>query len=82
MKTQKYWFPAKKFGWGWGFPCCWQGWLVYAAWIAMFFGGWIFLKPLSIDLFTVYNMVLSSAFYILVFIKGEKPRWRWGEDDP
>lgn len=24
-----YWFPAKLYGWGWGFPTVWQGWLVF-----------------------------------------------------
>jgi len=82
MKTKKYWFPAKKFGWGWGFPCCWQGWLVYAGWFAFLCCGGIFLAPHSIGLYVVYTIVLGIAFFIVVFAKGEKPRWRWGEDDP
>ena len=29
MQTErKYWFPAKRYGWGWGMPNTWQGWLV------------------------------------------------------
>jgi hypothetical protein len=32
MQTErKYWFPAKRYGWGWGIPCSWRGWLVLAA---------------------------------------------------
>ena len=23
-----YWFPAKRYGWGWGLPSVWQGWVV------------------------------------------------------
>jgi hypothetical protein len=30
----EYWFPAKRHGWGWGPPRCWQGWGVLLAWIA------------------------------------------------
>ena len=30
MISRKYWFTRKKYGWGWGMPCAWQGWLVYA----------------------------------------------------
>src|SRR6266702_3273794 len=26
----KYWFPAKRYGYGWGIPTTWQGWLVLA----------------------------------------------------
>ena len=29
----KYWFPAKRYGWGWGLPGTWQGWLVVAAFV-------------------------------------------------
>jgi hypothetical protein len=24
------WFIAKRYGWGWGLPCAWQGWVVFA----------------------------------------------------
>jgi len=27
---RKIWFPAKRYGWGWGFPICWQVWVVLA----------------------------------------------------
>ncbi len=23
-----YWFPAKRYRWGWGLPSVWQGWVV------------------------------------------------------
>jgi hypothetical protein len=81
MKTKEYWFPAKKYGWGWGLPCCWQGWLVYAVWFAFLCGGGIFLAPHSIGLYVVYTIFLGIAFFMVVFAKGEKPRWRWREDD-
>lgn len=29
--TKKYWFPAKRYGWSWGFPSSWQDWLVLVA---------------------------------------------------
>lgn len=34
MKTDgKYWFPAKTFGWGWGLPRTWQGWVVFLVYL-------------------------------------------------
>jgi len=24
----RYWFPARRYGWGWGLPTAWQGWVV------------------------------------------------------
>jgi hypothetical protein len=31
--TPEYWFPAKRYGWGWGLPRCWQGWAVMLVWV-------------------------------------------------
>jgi hypothetical protein len=39
-----YWFPAKRYGWGWGFPITWQGWLVFAAFFVLLALG-VFLFP-------------------------------------
>ena len=41
------WFPAKRYGWGWGPPVTWQGWAVIAVWIALFFAGLLLLGPIS-----------------------------------
>ena len=32
---RKYWFPAKRYGYGWGLPGTWQGWLVFGAYGAL-----------------------------------------------
>jgi hypothetical protein len=31
----EYWFPAKRYGWGWGLPTAWQGWLVFVGYILL-----------------------------------------------
>jgi hypothetical protein len=74
------WFPAKKYGWGWGPPCAWQGWMVFVLWLVLLGGGGFFLAPISISLFVVYAIFLGIALFIVALIKGEKPRWRWGKD--
>ena len=81
MKTNEkdIWFPAKKYGWGWGPPCAWQGWVVMAVWLALLCGGAILLKP-HVVLFVAYAIVLGAALIVVRLIKGEKPRWRWGKD--
>ena len=77
---KRIWFPAKKYGWGWGPPCCWQGWMVFAIWLTLLGAGGIFLAPRNIGLFVAYAIVLSGALIFIVAAKGEKPRWRWGRD--
>jgi hypothetical protein len=34
-KAGDYWFPAKRFGWGWGPPCAWQGWIALLLWAGL-----------------------------------------------
>ena len=46
MQTErKYWFPAKRYGWGWGMPSTWQGWLVLAAFVVLVFAGSSLFPP-------------------------------------
>ena len=74
------WFPAKRYGWGWGLPCAWQGWVVFTLWLLLVCGGGLLLAPAHVVLYLVSVVVLAIALLIICFLKGEKPRWRWGED--
>ena len=73
------WFPAKKYGWGWGLPNCWQGWLVLAAYLTSLCAG-AFLISEQTGFYVAYAAVLSIVLIIICYLKGEKPRWRWGKD--
>jgi hypothetical protein len=75
----KIWFPAKKYGWGWGPPNCWQGWVVLAVWFTLWVGGALLILPNN-GLFILYAVILGAAIIIACLIKGDKPRWRWGKD--
>jgi hypothetical protein len=75
-----YWFPAKRYGWGWGLPLTWQGWVVLAAFVVLIALGVVFLLPSSGLLFLyAYVAVLIVALVAVCWWKGEPPRWRWGE---
>ena len=39
MGSTRYWFPAKRYGWGWGFPSAWQGRIVLAIFAVLVLGG-------------------------------------------
>jgi hypothetical protein len=76
----KVWFPAKRYGWGWGLPCSWQGWVVLMAYPVLVTGGLLLIGMQHPGFVIAYFAALSIAMFIICLIKGEKPRWRWGKD--
>ncbi|MGA2749045.1 MAG: hypothetical protein ABSG59_09740 [Verrucomicrobiota bacterium] len=76
---QKYWFPAKRYGWGWGLPCAWQGWVVMVVWLGLGVGGAILFGP-HLEIYIPYVLILAGALFAILWIKGERPHWRWGGD--
>ena len=80
---KQIWFPAKKYGWGWGPPSTWQGWVVFAVWLALLVTGCVLLAPTrNVALFIGYAVLLGIALIVVCLIKGETPRWRWGDSKP
>lgn len=76
---QNYWFPAKRYGWGWGIPATWQGWAVLAAFLVLLMAGIVIAPPQqSPAKFAGYVAVLSAVLTAVCWWKGEPPRWRWG----
>lgn len=73
-----YWFPAKRYGWGWGFPITWQGWATFAGFLALIAVGAATIARHSQPQFIGYVVVLSLLFAAVCWWKGEPPRWRWG----
>lgn len=77
------WFPAKRYGWGWGPPVKWQGWVVVAAYVAAIV--MIVLRfPPHQDLvaFLVLTFATTMAMIGVCWWKGETPRWRSGDRKP
>jgi hypothetical protein len=82
MPTEpKYWFPAKRYGWGWGVPRTWQGWLVLAAFVLLMVVGALIFPPRAEPRpYLAYVAVLCVLLVAVCWRKGEPPRWRWGDD--
>lgn len=77
-QQREIWFPAKRYGWGWGVPIAWQGWVVLLAYFAaLAIAGWLFL-PLQRAMFIVVAAIATVLLIFVCWLKGEKPRWRWG----
>jgi hypothetical protein len=79
---RKIWFPAKKYGWGWGAPRTWQGWVVVVVWLAAVELLNYFVRP-EISSGKFFGLIVLMVIVLLAIClwKGEKPRWRWGGDD-
>ena len=76
----RYWFPAKRYGWGWGPPTCWQGWLVVLLYALLVLAGCIAWPPPRDSVHFLLWMAFVTALLIAVCWRtGEPPRWRWGE---
>ena len=78
---KQFWFPAKRYGWGWGLPVKWQGWLALLAYVVVMAIG-VNRWPPSEDMPAFVTVVLAAsvAFVLVCWWKGEPPRWRWGDD--
>ncbi|MEZ5427742.1 MAG: hypothetical protein R2747_15845 [Pyrinomonadaceae bacterium] len=78
----KHWFPAKRYGWGWGPPTAWQGWIVLASYFVLVAAGIPFVQArFGNVVYIAYASLLTVALIAICWLKGEPPRWRWGKRD-
>lgn len=75
---KRYWFPAKAYGmgWGWGLPVRWQGWVVFAVYLASIVGASIYFAPREGPAFSLVLAILTTALIAICAWKGEPPRSR------
>ncbi len=79
VDRQPYWFPAKRYGWGWGLPVVWQGWVVIAVFASLLLAGAVFMMPSQNPIaFIAYSTLLGVLLLAVCWLKGECPAWRWG----
>jgi hypothetical protein len=74
----RYWFPAKRYGWGWGPPRRWQGWAVLLIWLTAIAVAALRLMPAHPAAFLGFNLVMVVVLLFICHAKGEPPAWRWG----
>lgn len=77
LPKDKAWFAAKTYGWGWGLPLRWQGWVVIIGFIAAMIAGSPLVK-ISPAIYVAYSIALGTILMVFCYWKGEKPEWRWG----
>jgi hypothetical protein len=80
LKQPAYWFPAKRYGWGWGLPRTWQGWVVLALFVILVAAGIFIFPPRERRIeFFLYVAVFVALLVAVCYAKGEPTRWRWGD---
>lgn len=78
-QQDKYWFPAKRYGYGWGLPRLWQGWAVLAAYVGCIALAHVFFPArIHAGIFAGIVIVATLALVVICRRKGEPARWRWG----
>lgn len=78
-KAPRYWFLAKRYGWGWGLPGAWEGWATLAAFFGlMAAASYLFPPERDVWRFAGIVLLLVVALLAVCWLKGEPPRWRWG----
>jgi len=77
-RENPYWFPAKRYGWGWGPPTRWQGWAVLIVWFVAIAVAAALLMPAHLVAFLGFNLLMIVLLLLICYAKGEPPAWRWG----
>jgi hypothetical protein len=74
-----HWFPSKRYGWGWGLPVRWLGWLVLTAYMCLL-GLCVWVAPPLRNQLAFFGLVglLTALLVAICWVKGEPPKWRWG----
>ena len=73
----RYWFPMKTYGWGWGPPCTWEGWLVTLTYVALLaLNPFLFPPERNMTLCLASASGLTVVLLVNCWAKGEPPRWR------
>lgn len=77
--TPRYWFPAKRYGWGWGIPSTWEGRLVLLGYLALLAVCFVVFPPeRNLPGFIISVHGLSGLLVAICWWKGEPPGWRRG----
>jgi hypothetical protein len=75
----EYWFAAKRYGYGWGWPLTWQGWVTLLVYVAAVAGPPVALRTGTGEALSIGALLVGTPILIAIcYRKGEPAKWRWG----
>ena len=81
-ETPRYWYAAKRYGWGWGPPITWEGWVVLILVLAaIIVPARLFVRSHGPGLYLAYVAALAAVQSLVCYLKGPPLRWRSGDSD-
>ncbi|WP_165188096.1 hypothetical protein [Caulobacter soli] len=76
----KPWFRVKRYGFGAGLPCSWEGWLMTAGFMALVLGSSILAEQHAGWRLAII-LVAVAVFCVITRVKSDAPwKWRWGQE--
>lgn len=81
LPKEHAWFPRKSYGWGWGIPSRWQGWVVIVVYVLGLTAINLSLRRISVGWQVSAVIGLTVLLIAVCYWKGEAPRWSWGGED-
>ena len=81
LPKDQAWFTAKRYGYGWGLPARWQGWLILCIYLFSVLLASLQLGPARPLPLAVSVVILSVLLVAICAWKGEALKWRWGRSD-
>lgn len=70
MSDKRYWFKAKKYGWGWGLPQTREGWIIFGVFILVWMAGLAYLLSSPSDYEIPNSRLGLFAIVILLDVAG------------
>ena len=74
----RYWFPARQYGWGWGVPRTWQGWLVLISYLVVVLAPAMLFEGEAVGVATLVAVLVASPLLIWVCFRKGEPLERGG----
>lgn len=81
MNNRPEWFAPKRYGYGAGLPCSWQGWLVTGLFMAAVIGTAVVFEDKPAIVAAIIVPLVALMLVIAARTTRGGWRWRWGQRD-